>query len=159
MRTEWFFIWKTLNPLHQRMYCGRSGWNWSSGSWEEDFLICQCIYAISLLSHLGKGQCPSFELTWTHLTQGCLMPSLVEIGPVVLEKKICSNFINVFSLFHNYLPLEMGRALHLNNFESPSPKNALWQVWLKLVQCFLRRTWKSEKFTTTTTDNGHILIR
>ena len=139
------------------------------------------------------------------------MPSLVEIGPVVLEKKICSNFINVFSLFHNDLHLEMGRALHLNNFESPSPKNALWQVWLELVQwflrrkflncvnvfllfhyylplendtaphlnklwspspkdalcqvwlkfvqCFLRRTWKSEKFTTTTTDNGHILIR
>ena len=53
------------------------------------------------------------------------MPSLVEIGPVVLEKKICSNFINVFSLFHNDLHLEKGRALHLNNFESPSPKNAL----------------------------------
>ena len=62
------------------------------------------------------------------------MPSLVEIGPVVLEKKICSNFINVFSLFHNYLPLEMGRALHLNKLESPSPWDTLCQVWLKLAQ-------------------------
>ena len=33
------------------------------------------------------------------------MPSLVEIGKVVLEKKIL-NFINVFSLFCNYPPLE-----------------------------------------------------
>ena len=44
------------------------------------------------------------------------MPSLVEIGPVVLEKKIF-NFINVFSLFRNYLPLEKGGVLHLNKLE------------------------------------------
>ena len=34
------------------------------------------------------------------------MPSLVEIGPVLLEKKIFFNFVNVFLLFHNYLPSE-----------------------------------------------------
>ena len=49
------------------------------------------------------------------------------------------NFINVFSLFHNYLPLEKGRALHLNKLESPLPKNVLCQVWLKLAQQFWRR--------------------
>ena len=27
----------------------------------------------------------------------------------------------------------------LNNLESPSPKDALWQVWLKLAQWFWRR--------------------
>ena len=27
--------------------------------------------------------------------------------------------MNVFSLFHNYLPLEKGRALQLNKIESP----------------------------------------
>ena len=43
------------------------------------------------------------------------------------------NFDNVFSLFRNYLPLEKGGALHLNKFESPSPKDALCQVWLKLA--------------------------
>ena len=31
---------------------------------------------------------PSFEETWIPLTQGCFVPSLVEIGPVVLEKKM-----------------------------------------------------------------------
>ena len=42
-------------------------------------------------------------------------------------------------LFHNYLPLEKGRVLHLNKFESPSPKDALCLVWLKLAQLFRRR--------------------
>ena len=41
------------------------------------------------------------------------------------------NFVNVFSLFRNYLPLEQGGALHLNKLESPSPRNTLCQVWLK----------------------------
>ena len=49
------------------------------------------------------------------------------------------NFVNVFSIFRNYLPLEKGGALHLNKLESPSPKDALCQVWLKLAQWFWRR--------------------
>ena len=57
------------------------------------------------------------------------MLSLVEIGPLVLEKTIL-NFVSVFSLFRNYLPLEMGRAFHLNKYESPLGKDDLFQVWL-----------------------------
>ena len=49
------------------------------------------------------------------------------------------NFVNVFSLFRYYLPLEKGRVLHLNKLESPLPKDALCQVWLKLDQWFWRR--------------------
>ena len=45
----------------------------------------------------------------------------------------------LFLLFGNYLPLEKGQALHLNKLESPSPKVALCQVWLKLAQWFRRR--------------------
>ena len=56
------------------------------------------------------------------------------------------NFIIVFSLFRNYLPLEEDVALHLNKLESPSPKEVLSQVWLKLAKWFWRR-WKCEKFT------------
>ena len=76
------------------------------------------------------------------------------------------NFVNVFLLFCNYLPLEKGGALHLNKLESPSPKDALCQGWMKLAQWFLRRRRKCEKFTTTTitastmrTDIWEILIR
>ena len=75
------------------------------------------------------------------------------------------NFVNVL-LFLNYLPLEKDRAHHLNKLESPSPKDVLCQVWLKLAHWFWRRRWKCEKFTTTTTttttrttDIEQILIR
>ena len=54
---------------------------------------------------------------------GCFLPSLVEIGPVVLK-----NFFFI-SLFRNYLPLEKGGALHLNKVESPSSK----MICVKLV--------------------------
>ena len=46
---------------------------------------------------------------------------------------------NVFSLFHNYLPLVKDGVLHLNKLEFPSPKDALCQVWFKLTQWFWRR--------------------
>ena len=49
------------------------------------------------------------------------------------------NFVNIFSLFCNYLPLKKGLSLHLNKFESPSPKNALCKVWLKLERWFWSR--------------------
>ena len=61
---------------------------WPSGSGEEHFKICQCIFTISKLSPLGKGWGPSFEQTWLPFTQGCIVPSLVEIGSVVLKKRI-----------------------------------------------------------------------
>ena len=43
-------------------------------------------------------------------------------------------------------------VLHLNKLESLSSKDALCQVWLKLVQRFWRRRWKCEKFTDGRTD-------
>ena len=49
------------------------------------------------------------------------------------------NFVIEFSLFRNYLSLEKDLALHLNKFESPSPKDALCQSWLKLGKWFWRR--------------------
>ena len=63
---------------------------------------------------------------------------LIEIGSVVLEKKILKFRLCIFSI-KNYLLLEKGRALHLNKLESPSPKDALSQVWLKLTKWFWRK--------------------
>jgi hypothetical protein len=57
---------------------------------------------------------------------------LIEIGPMVLEK-----ILKCFVCY--YLPLEKGTALHLNKLESPSSKDDLCQVWLKLAQWFWRR--------------------
>ena len=44
-----------------------------------------------------------------------------------------SNIINVFPLFHYYLSLEKGVALHLNKFEFPSSRDALRQIGQNLA--------------------------
>ena len=49
------------------------------------------------------------------------------------------NFVIVFSLFRNHLPLERGGTLHLNNLIYPWPKDDLCLVWLKLAQWFWRK--------------------
>ena len=63
------------------------------------------------------------------------MPSLVEIGSVVLEKKI---FLISSIYFHYFVIISPwkrgGGGFHLNKFESPSPKDAFCQVWLELAQ-------------------------
>ena len=61
-----------------------------------------------------------------------------------------SNFLHIFFLIPNYLPLEKGRALHLNKFKFTYPKDTLCQVWLKFTQCFLGRMskmWKESRRT------------
>jgi hypothetical protein len=82
------------------------------------------------------------------------MPSLIVIGLLVLEKKILKMF-SVFLLFCDYLSLEKGNPLHLNNLESPSPKDDLFQVWLKLAQWFWRRSRKCKSLRT----EGRRIIR
>ena len=53
-------------------------------------------------------------------------------------------FVNIYSLFCYYLPLEKGMVLHLNKLESTSPKDALYQVWLKFGSVVLekKKMWK-----------------
>jgi hypothetical protein len=55
---------------------------------------------------------------------------------------------NVFLLFRYYLSLERGYPLPFNKLESPSSKDDLCQVWLKLVQWFWRRSRKCESLQT-----------
>jgi hypothetical protein len=59
-------------------------------------------------------------------------------GSVVCEKKI---FIWPHTILHfcDYLPFEKDLALDLYNSEFPLPKDDLYQVWLKLALCSLRR--------------------
>ena len=73
---------------HSMMHYANVGLNLPSGSDEEFFLFRQGIYPISILSPLRKKSGSSFEWTWIPFTPGCFMPSLIEIDPVVLEKKI-----------------------------------------------------------------------
>ena len=52
------------------------------------------------------------------------------------------NFVNMFSLFRNYLLLEKVVALHLNKLESPSPKDALCQVLVEIDLVVLKKKMK-----------------
>ena len=64
------------------------------------------------------------------------------------RRRFFFNFNNVFLIFRNNLHLEKDGALHLNQFESPSPpKDALCQVSLKSVLWLWRRRLKCEMFT------------
>ena len=51
-------------------------------------------------------------------------------------------FINAFSLFRYYLPLEKGGVLHLNKLESPSHKDALCQVLVEIGLLVLEKKMK-----------------
>ena len=76
-------------------------------------------------------------------TQECFVPS-----SVVLEK--------IFKFSQCIFAISF-----LSPLEFPSPKDALFQVWLKLVQWFSKRRWQCEKFTKrwTQTDNGQQTIK
>ena len=65
--------------------------------------------------------------TWVPFPQGWFGPSLVEVGPLVLDKKNL-NFVNIFLPFQNYLPLGKDMTLLVNRHESSLPKDALCQI-------------------------------
>ena len=69
------------------------------------------------------------EQTWIPFTQGCIVPSLVEIGPMVMEKKIFKFRQYIFDI-SELSSLGKGLYLHLNNLEGPSPRDELLQIWL-----------------------------
>ena len=48
------FIWTNLNPLHPRMLCAKFGWNWLSGSGEEDFKISSMYFYYFVIVSPGK---------------------------------------------------------------------------------------------------------
>ena len=126
------FFWTNLNPLHPRMICAKFGWNWLSGSGEEDFLILSMYFRyLVIISHWEMAIARSF--IWTNLNPLQLMMHCAMFGwnwPSGSGEEDFLNFVNVFSLFRNYLHLEKGEALHLNKLESTSLKDALCQVWL-----------------------------
>ena len=55
------------------------------------------------------------------------MPSFVEIDPVALKKKIFKVHMYILTISLNPLG-KKGKALNSNKHESPSPKDALFQV-------------------------------
>ena len=79
---------------------------------------------IDMALHLNKLESlhqRMFGLNWP----SCFEENILKFLILRTVKKLIRN---VFSLFHYYIPLEMGIAPHLNKIESPSPRDALCQV-------------------------------
>jgi len=99
------FILANLNLLALGMFHAKKILIWCSSSWEEDFFMHFPIYyyvkvsweedfwrfikIFLILPLIGpqKGPAPLFEQIWIPIHQGCFLPSLVEIGLAVIEKK------------------------------------------------------------------------
>ena len=67
--------------------------------WRKKISISSMYFRYFVIISPWKRVCPSFEQSWTPITQVCFVPSLVEIGNVVLEKiifKISSLYIFYF---------------------------------------------------------------
>ena len=73
------FIWKNWSPHHPvlQVWLKFDQWFW----WRR---FVNFVNVFSLFHYKGL----SFEQTWIPFTKGCSVPSLLEIGSVVLEKKI-----------------------------------------------------------------------
>jgi hypothetical protein len=79
------------------------------------------IFAFLRLSPLWRGPGPLFEQFRIPYTQEWFMPSLIEIGQLVLEKKIFKNFQCIFTLLW-LSPLGVGRSPSFEQFRIPSPQ-------------------------------------
>ena len=128
-----------MNPLHKG--CFVPSWlNWLSGSGEEfcffNFVNVFLLFRIYL--PLEESRALLFNKTEFPSPKYTLCQVWLKLAQWFWRRRFF-NFVNVFSLFRNYLPLENCRVLHLNKLESPSPEDALCQVWLKLAQWFWRR--------------------
>jgi hypothetical protein len=79
------------------------------------------IFAFLRLSPLWRGPGPLFEQFRIPFTQGWFMPSLIEIGLLVLEKKIFKNFQCIFTLLW-LSPLWEEQSPSFEQFRIPSPQ-------------------------------------
>ena len=92
----------------------------------------QCTFAISLLSPTEKSVTLNLNNIESPLPKDALCRVWLKLAQWFVRRRFL-NFVNVFSLFHNYLPLEKGAALSFNKLGFPSSQDALSQVLLELA--------------------------
>ena len=113
-----------MYSLHPRMFA----WNWLSGSWEKDFMkiFLNCLFLFRYIHLLEKGGALNLNKLESPSPKDALCKVWLKLAQWFWRRRLL-NVVNLFLLFHNYLPFEKGVALHLNKLEYPSPKDALCQ--------------------------------
>ena len=140
------------------MICANFDWNWPSGSGERFLKFVKVFSLFCIHLPLEKSGTLYLNKLESLLPKDDLCQDWLRLAQWFWRRRFL-NFINLYNLFSNYLPLEKGGALHLNKFESPSLIDTLCQVWLKLAQWFWRRRLKMWKVYDNDNDDGQILIR
>ena len=126
---------QTWIPFTQECIYAKFGWSWTCDS-GEDFLKFY-FFIIPNYSPIGRA-CP---FIWTNLNsfhQGILCAKFGWNWPSGCGEEDFEK-LSIYLYNSNYLPFETGVALQLNKLESSSPRDTLWQFWLKLAQWFWRR--------------------
>ena len=124
--------------FYPRMFCARFGWNCPSGSGDDFVKLSVYFYNLAFTGISPKNRPWSF--IWKKMNpiySEWFVPSLVEISPVLLEKKIFESrqYISTRSLLS---PLINDAVFHLNKLESKLEAKFGW-TWSKQ---------KCKKFTT-----------
>ena len=69
-----------------KILCAKFGFKWSCVFWKARFKMPAMYFRYFINIPLGKWCGPSFDQIWLSFTEGCFVPSLTEIHPVVLGK-------------------------------------------------------------------------
>ena len=115
------------------------------------FSFPQCISAISLIFPPEKGPGRSFEQTWIHFEQGCFVPCLVNIGPVVLEKKMKMWKIYTQTTSHKKSSLQLSAQLswkvtmHIWYRNSVLDHSWYFFSWMAIATALLHPFWQCTK--------------
>ena len=121
--------WINLYTHYPRMLCAKFGWNWPTGSVEDDFKM------LSTYFHYFVRRGPSFEQAWIPLTQRRFMPNLVEICPVV-HLKIRQYIFAISSV--NISPWKRAEPFIWTNLNPLHPRMIYAKFGLKLAKWFWR---------------------
>ena len=136
----WPFILIRLNSLHLRMFCAKFG---PVVLEKKIFEFRQCFIFLFRNYHPCKRAWP---LIWTNL---------ISLHPRMSCAKFGWNWPSGSGeeFFFLICLCIFAISFHLNRLKSPSPKDALCQVWLKLAHCYWIRRWICGRFTDGPTDD------
>ena len=146
-----YLFWTSLNSLHHRMLCAKFVWNWLNCSGKEDLLNFVNLFRYFVIISSWERTGSFIRTNWNPLQ------------PMMHCAKFGWNWLNgsreedFYLLMYFCSPWKRIGPFIWTNSNLLHPR-----MHCSLFQWFWRRRWQREKFTpttTTTADNGHILIR
>ena len=143
-KRTWPFIWKKLQSLLPNDVLWKVVLKFAQLFKGEDVLISSMYLRYFKLSPLWKGQGSSFEQTWIPFTKRCFVLSLVEIGPLVLQKMIL-NLSMYFRYFVMISPWKRAGPFIWTNLNPLHPR----MLCAKFIHSFkwpLRLNWLIDLF-------------